>query len=288
MEITDISTIKDEIKKGTYKSISLWDYEENLLIPYNTGKIPVGERIKEIEQYLKAPGAEEGLYIVKCRNAFRTNDKIKPHYYYISKGDVDLSESKEQSEKQKIVIEKKTEAQCENVLSYAAVIDLKTELIEVKSENSRLKEKIAELEEELEEAIEIIEEYEIEKEELSENGGNTISKIDSIIESLSQGAIPILEKHFQIQERKIRLEEAKVANQYYQKNGNGAESYTEQAVNENQSEIEKIRENYMQLDEQAKTEFWNELENMRESDPVAYQKTYTQLYEAGIINENTE
>lgn len=208
--ITTTEELERVIIEKEYKFIGLFNQKDKQIIAFNSGSIVVAHRLKEICNALNGDTLPDGNYCIKGRNASRTSSYTEEVLF--EKGDVsNITEVKIQEQQTTT-----TEATKQNILSYESVLELKVKLKEYE-----LKEKQSLIDiQTLENTILIyekeIEELEKELVDIEESQEQSLSdapqtNVTEFIQNLSSSMLPMVERHYDIQERKIRLEEAHLA-----------------------------------------------------------------------------
>jgi len=186
-----------------FKSISLFDWDGNRLIQYNNSKVPLKEKIKEVQQRLKV--APNGIY--KLFAQFNFSQRTVPTIFYLNKGKVSeefLSEEQATpiKENSKMSKEEKT---TNSVVSLDSALTRIEELSKLRAENEVLKAQNSELQRLVQEL-----ENELEEEEnnaLSEVPGNSVG---NWLQNIAPTLIPLADQYFQLQDKKLQLEERKL------------------------------------------------------------------------------
>lgn len=193
MNIFKIEDLKGIQAKQAYKYVCLTDQSNKIIIPFNTNKIPISERIHEIETRLQSQGLKDGYYMVKFKNT--TSKTVSTDDYMIYKG-----ESLEFApDPQPVIIEKQSFSP--EVLTYDQALKLNVEVASLKMEVAQLKKENAALKAEIEEMENnpgLLSE-ESEEPGLMENATSFLNNAMGFI-------APLLDKHFELREKKLGLE----------------------------------------------------------------------------------
>lgn len=189
--IKDINELKPLIKEIGYLHATLETAEGEKIVSANQKKQPILEKLKEIEKRLKV--SPKQLYRIGLRTTYGRG--IKNDYYYINTG------SENGSEQQPIIIREKLSENNTNVLTYDKALEYIQKIAELENENKFLKAENEKLK------IDIAEmEAEEEDESLSEQPA-TPNWLSSLFPSL----LPIAERYFDIEEKKLQLQAVKFA-----------------------------------------------------------------------------
>lgn len=183
MKLFSIEQIKEIQGKQNYRYLGLFDQQGRAIIPFNTNKGNPFERLKEIETRLLSEALNDGYYFVKGKNVISKNGATDD--FCIRKGE-QLAEASPAP----VIIEKQSFQP--EVLTYEGALKLQVELERLKLENKSLKEKVIELTDQLSA-----------KETLSE--AEEPAPITSWIEQLTQLAVPMLDKHFELKQQQLAL-----------------------------------------------------------------------------------
>lgn len=181
-----------------YRHLGLFDQTGKQIIPFNPNKMPVAERLREIETRLLSPGLKDGYYIVKCKNS--AGVKVATDDYTIYKGDQNLSE-----EAPRVIEIAAPQTFQPEVLTYDGALKLQIDLERLKMENDALKKEVENLKAEI---------SEMEKSEAilseSDNSGMWENAKSFLSEIVSIGA-PLLDKHFELREKQLSLKALEIS-----------------------------------------------------------------------------
>lgn len=255
MQLTDIKEIPKIIKEVGYKAISLYNQKDEVIVPYNSVRIPIEERLEQIKRALASRARKDGIYIIRCRHS--ANSTSKPDEYYIQKGN---NHSITDSQMNTILIEKGMS----ETIDYAEAIRLTRESAEYKAQNEFLQHQNEMLQKKIDDLESIIEEYE--KEDLSESSENPANWINSLSEIIGT-AVNVFDRHFELKERQLDMMEKGAKNQ--------------RSDNDN---IEKrvdnpaIIERYAQMTDEERERLMSELEEQERDSTefVEFMKAFTQ------------
>lgn len=193
MNIFKIEDLKGIQSKQSYKYVCLTDQSNKSIIPFNTNKIPVSNRLEEIETRLQSQGLKDGYYVVKFKNT--TSKTVSTDDYMIYKGD----QVQPMAEPTPIQYAPPVQYSPE-VLTYDEALKLNIELARLKLENAQLKKEIDSLNGEIAE-LETNQNFLNEEKEpnLMENAQTFLTNAMGFI-------APLLDKHFELKEKKLGLE----------------------------------------------------------------------------------
>lgn len=193
MNIFKIEDLKGIQARQTYKYVCLTDQSNKVIIPFNTNKIPISDRLNEIETRLQSQGLKDGYYMVKFKNS--TSKTVSTDDYMIYKG-----ESLECApDPQPIQIEKQSFSP--EVLTYDQALKLNVEVASLKMEVAQLKKENASLKaeiEELESTAGVL------SEESPEPG--LMENATSFLNNAMGFIAPLLDKHFELKEKRLGLQ----------------------------------------------------------------------------------
>lgn len=194
MKTYSIQELKKISQEQGYKICSLENAQGEKIQPFNVPtKTTLVKHLDTITNRLKTDLYPDGLYYIVL-NTYVANSKNSKKFPIV-KGILNPEELKEQTKPVTTIIQ-----QSHDVLSWESALKLHHELTELKSEVKRLEYENNLLQQQLEE-------METESEGLNDApGSNILSYLKETIPSL----MPILDKHFELQERKLNLEELKI------------------------------------------------------------------------------
>lgn len=195
MNIFKIEDLKGIQARQAYKYVCLTDQSGNkVIIPFNTNKIPIADRLQEIETRLTSQGLKDGYYNVKFKNT--TSKTVSTDDYMIYKGE-HLECGPEPAP---VIIEKPSYSP--EVLTYDQALKLNIEVERLKLENNSLKKEIVSLKaeiQELETSASLLSENEEPAPSLMENAQTFLTNAMGFI-------APLLDKHFELKEKKLGLD----------------------------------------------------------------------------------
>ncbi|OUV99033.1 MAG: hypothetical protein CBD16_09065 [Betaproteobacteria bacterium TMED156] len=192
MNAITLAEFKNINDNESYKHLGLFKSNGDSIVRFNSNSVTPQSRLEMIEKRLSSPMMTEQVYLIKGK--FNTQkDSITDDYYIINP----QKENQTMSENFEI---QQPEVNGNKVYSLKEGIDINTKLIKCELENVYLKEKI----EKLEENIKLLESEidELENETLSEDKPLENS-ITSWLSEMSKIAVPIMDKYFDLQERKL-------------------------------------------------------------------------------------
>lgn len=193
MNIFKIEDLNGIQSKQSYKYVCLTDQSgSKSIIPFNTNKIPVSDRLEEIQRRLKGQGLKDGYYLVKFKNS--TSKTVSTDDYMIYKGEA----PQPMAEPAPIIMQ--APQYSPEVLTYDEALKLNIELARLKLENAQLKKEIDSLNGEIAE-LETNQNFLNEEKEpgLMENAQTFLTNAMGFI-------APLLDKHFELKEKKLGLE----------------------------------------------------------------------------------
>ena len=196
--------IKKIIAEQKYKFCSLFDMDGNTLCTYNSIKkgVPAPKslqnKLEEIETRCKrlAPG----VYVLVCKAVYGSNsigDK-----FYLGVGQFDptiLNDAPTFRETKKTMAEPETKKEKMNLLSVEKAMDHLEEIANLKAENASLRAENKRLQDELD-SIE---------EDQGMDEGESKNDLAAMFKDLIPTISPLADKYFELQEKKMGLEQAK-------------------------------------------------------------------------------
>jgi len=202
MKTYKIPELKKITKDQGYRHVRLTDSDGNELVKFNPSTISVTERIEEMETRLKSPAIKDGYY---CFEGKMYNGKSqRPDKYYILKG----------TAKDEIKpVEEAPIPEKDHPLTYDQAIKMNKEIATLKAEKEYLerdrdewKVKYNSLMDEVEEIMEEAPD----EEQLGEGGFELSDNMQKFLGTLSENLLPVLDRHYDLKEKKLQIEEGKV------------------------------------------------------------------------------
>jgi len=191
-------TIEEFIKvqdKQQYRHLGLFTRTGEAIIKFNTVKMKPATRLDQIKTRLESPTLKDSAYIIKGKS-YLSNDTKSDDYIISKEGSEPIN-----------IIEPEPLNNVDGY-SFKKALEIEIELKHSQMELAQFKKENKELLEELEECNKTLAEYEEEEEnKLSEN--NTPNWQTFISESLAT-ITPIIDKHMELKERAILLQENKL------------------------------------------------------------------------------
>lgn len=183
-------------EEDTYPYVALFSDTNKMMVHYpaNTSVTKGKAGWERVRKRLLSKGLPDGFYIVKGKASPLKN--VSPDVFYFKKGNV---KEKELPPIQLAEPSKKSV----DVLTYDAAIAANKDIANLTAEVSRLKMEIADRDKSIQVLEDDISEYEDDIAELSEKGGISDSK--QYLEDLVTTAIPIADRYFDLQEKKLAL-----------------------------------------------------------------------------------
>ena len=185
----------DKLKEVGYQSVGLRDFEDNIIITYNTPKQKVEQKLNEIKKRFTV--LSPGIY--KLMAMQKHGSRGKADTFLIKHGNFDADNFIQTAKPAKTLEEQP------HVLSYAEALkniqliaQLTAERDALKKENEQLRVELAEAEAEL---------NTLEENPEKETDVNTWTKT---LSELSTAALPIMDKYFETKNRALQLEENKL------------------------------------------------------------------------------
>lgn len=274
----------DEAKKtiidGDYKRIAFFDAENEKLIGYNNQRTPLEEKLTQIEKRLASPGLPDGYYYIMAKH----DTKSKGDKLHIQKGDTMSEPAPEPARKQDEV---------KPAISISEIIQLHGENARLSAQIDRLTEKNEELQLENEQLNEQITELEEQAEQLAENdNGEKENNGHKWLEQLMEGAIPVIDRVLDVQEKKIQANKEQW--QAYLNAKNGVSNHSEQpgvpgqgSEGAEHDEIEAGRQAVAELSNEQRAKIDQQLADLKESNPEMFNAEIEKLTAYGYF-EKTE
>jgi len=211
MKTYNENEIRAILKEQGYKFAALRDIEGKTIVPYNTLKSKVTATDKVNEAFKRLKNLSDGVYTFCFLNNQGRN--VRPDEYGYVKGNVMMDESGKAQGVQIINLPTKSQHPADAVLSYAQVLELKTELVTVRMERDNALKQIAQLEKDVAEL-----EAELDAANAKKGEGLGEGQPDHWIKTLSENALPVLDRYFGLKEKDIelRMQQANRKPQAYQ------------------------------------------------------------------------
>jgi predicted RNase H-like nuclease (RuvC/YqgF family) len=188
----DINKFKEIQKDQKYKHIGLFNRDGAALVRFNSTNKTPADRLEMIEKRLSSPTLTDEYYIIKGKNNTQA-DTITDDYIIINENVKPmLTEQTNGAFIPPIVGDK--------VYNFREGIELNSKLVRLEIENANLNAEVKELKEIISDLENQIEEVET----LEETKENPLQ--DFLSETLKTAA-PLLDKYFELKERKIQLAE---------------------------------------------------------------------------------
>ena len=270
--IQDFKKIQD---KQDYKHLRLEEQNGATMIPYNTSGTKPGPKMADIMKRISSPGVNDGVYVVCAKNSY--NNKVTPDKFYIKKGE--LPEESSKGSQTYFLKNQNVDPDKVKVHSVKEAIELEV--------------KVKKLELELEEKDRIIKGLEADIDELETEMGivkaesledapdNPWMQLGEMAKSMFEGAIPVIDRHYDIQEKRMNLEANKFMMTQQNSNNNNNGSPAEEPAPDDIPEWlmedtlwESLTEDQKnQIPADIQQEMWNEyLQRLATDDPDKYQE----------------
>ena len=194
MKIEDFIEIQ---AKQNYRHLGLWTRTGESIIKYNTVKMNPETRLKQICTRLESPTLQDSTYIIKGKS-YLSND---------TKSDDYIINTSNKTQTNDVIITPPQNLNSVEGYSFNKALEIEIDLKQTQMERDDYKGKYNDIATELEECNKRLSEYEEEEEEkLSE--GESPNWQTFISEALAT-VTPIIDKHLELKERSILLQENK-------------------------------------------------------------------------------
>ena len=175
-----------------YKHLGLFTADNKPLVRFNSNSKSPVERLEMIKTRLDSPMLDEPYYIIKGKYNTQIDTVTDDYKIKNPNGNITMSEHLELPQ-----------TNGNKVYSLKEGIQLNTDLLKEQFENTYLKEKIKTLEEKITLLEDEINNLEAENDKLSEENTPLENNIGNWLSEISKVAVPILDKYFDLQERKL-------------------------------------------------------------------------------------
>lgn len=207
MNITKYEDFLEDVKKLNFKHVGLFNSNGDKIIPFNSNKVPLQKRLDEIQARLESSTIPDGMYIVKAKT-YISNATVPTEYCI----------QKDTGQPPEITTTMNENGQNSGIgpqmLSYKEALDMQVENNTLKFQLEQQELKMAELLQRMDsiqqehEALQLTNEaLEVEQQTLEDEPQGTST--GEWIAKMVEYATPILEEHFELQHRKLELDEAK-------------------------------------------------------------------------------
>lgn len=221
-------------KKQKHSHVGLYNLDGSRVVAYNPNSKPVAPKLEEIKLALDNPTLADGVYLIKAKASL--SPKSIEFDYPIIKGNPDTATVKSLNENGN-ANDMKTEGFEPNVTSYSKVLELNIELERLKIENQTLAKENAEL-------TELLDQFEHDDLGDEDEPNDFLSNAGTFLESLMPMVSPIVDKHYELKERLINLEEQKLKVQARKvespKNQKPDDDSSREAINETDKRIQEF------------------------------------------------
>lgn len=201
MKFYTIPQLKTIAREQGYKLASLQDVDGHKIVSSNPFSVKIEKQLDNIALRLKADIQPDGVYNVCMANS--PSKSRNPDRYPIMKGKVKPEQMSEAENKNTVIIKEKSN----DVLTWDQAVEMNKQIAELTAkvgqfefENNALKLQVSQLEAELEE--------EEEDDGLSDPGAG-MNGLGAYIKETLPTITAILERHYDLQERKLKLDELK-------------------------------------------------------------------------------
>lgn len=248
--IKELDKIFDE---GIYRYIALYNNKDEVLVRYNPPSMSAKEGWKKVRKRLLAKGLQDGFYVVKGKSSPDT--KVTPEEFGVKIG---KTEEKDLPPAQ--LADPPKEA--EHVLSYAEALKANKEISDLTARVSQLE---MELEQKDKEIEELEEELKVSDAEVTLAESMKVGNGQQYVEDLMAAAIPIADKWFELENRKMAFKEG-------QTNGQGTGSWRPPPSAPPPPGAQRQQPQRPPLTKEDSKKFWDQAGELLKTDPEAYQR----------------
>lgn len=193
------------IREQQYKHVSLRSIDGQIMVPINPPRTSVEKRLNEIVKRVQV--LPDGVYAIRCQSASGAQF-YDIHYFGKGKYDKDILNSPK-SQSQQIIIQQPqvmSERPAAGLLTYEQSFSMIQENSDLKARNMFLEQQNALLQE----RINLLEAKIDERDEDNLGENSTLGFIGSTLKEIVPSIIPVFDRHFDLQEKKIALAEKKL------------------------------------------------------------------------------
>jgi len=191
---------QDVQKKQKHPHLGLYNVDGSRVVAYNPNGKPVNDKIQEIKRMLCNPQLPDGVYYIKAKASL--HPKGATIDYPIIKGDGQDITIQNLAEDVQPLNGDSFDKFNPSVTGFKEVLELRVENEKLKIQNKQYKEEIQELQNEIDELTTDAEQFQLnEKPSMMES-------LQEFIPTVLQMVSPTIDKHYELKERAIRLQES--------------------------------------------------------------------------------
>ena len=205
MKTYNIKQLKTLANQQGYKLAALENSKGERLQPFNNIKVVINKQLDTITNRLMSELFDDGVYYVLMASTI--NKTKSADRYPIIKGNINPNEIKEDKTNPITIVHSP-----EQVLTYQAALDYQQTISDLKNEIALLKLERTNLLEQLQEALD--------ENELSENTAPTENIMQTFLKEAMPSVTPILDRYFDLEEKKLNLLELKATRKPLQRQTN--------------------------------------------------------------------
>lgn len=268
MKTYKINDLKKIANEQGYKMAALENSEGQRILPFNQIKVPVAKHLDLIPTRLKSELNPDGIYYVLMAHNIQASKQ--PHRYPITKGKVSAEELSLEEKNKMPLTPVQVISPVHEVLTYDKALeyqqkisDLQTRVNQLEFESNELHKQVEELEAELEENEGLQEEQ--------SQPNNIVTFLKEAIPSIT----PLLDRHFDLQERKLNLEELKVNGSGKSSSGGVKKGTERREVIPGSQEHLNVIEYY--FEKEMDSEMNRELDKLERANPEMYLQVVQKL-----------
>jgi len=275
MKVYTLSEIEKAVKDQGYRHLALYGSSGDKVMGFNNQNTKPSDRITAIKKRLQAPALPDGIYVIQCKSSLSRG--VSSDDYPIAKGRYDKNTEVNINAP---VAEHNSNGSGDKVLSYKEVLKLQTEMAEMRAEMTRLKEENEMLADHNEELAEGTDQEE-------EDNGDMGNNMSDMIGALAEAVVPVLDRHYDMQEKKLQLGQAQffaqmnpqAAQEHYggQLNNGKTVDPNQHAQPSNEEVFEEVEDEGIEMSEEEQEAYWKDLALVAETDPERYQQIMKEL-----------
>lgn len=282
IEFLDIDEIVHSILDTGFKQANLSTATGVQMIPYNSHKFSVEERLQDIQKRIESATTADGVYIIRAR--YHNTDKV-PAEFYLKKGNIDNIQLADKHQALPANVQAVPAQFIAPPVPQALPQDLSTEqILKMYQENATVKAENKWLKEEQARLISDIEDLEAELDGMADAGPSDQSQFWS---SIAENLVPVLDQHYSFKRDELALQRQQLAAQLMGTPGTipqGTPPPQAPPVQQPGNAQQDLRiEALTQLHPHDKAQLYN----LKATNPQLFQTTLSKL-EAHFANENNQ
>jgi len=282
MNTYKLDDLKKISKEQGYKHVRLTDETGVEIVKFNPASMTVDARIAEMSTRLKSPALDDGLFCFEAK-VYNRKD-VQPDKFYIRKGKVPVHvDAKTEAPLVVVPTDKDHPLTYDQALkAQKSIATLSADLADMERQRDHWKKEYDSL---ISEVGRIMEEGEDEEDVPMSEGNFMTENMQKFLGQLSENLLPIAERHYDLKEKKLQIEEGKVISELA-KNGvhltpnTGGKDLPQRGQPE-----EELAEGEEMSEDEYQAWLTEGLMALSDSDPDRYRIVITAAKEGGDIED---